>query len=127
MTIKEALETIDILRKGNKVSEEMKIKWLSRLDARAHREVFLTHRCIEPGTEAFDGYTVGTPQEQELMIPFPYDEVYEYYLAMKVDETESESLKYNISAEKFNNAYTAFMDRYNKTHTPIYGGSQFYF
>lgn len=127
MTIKEALETVDILRRNNNISEEMKIKWLSRLDAKAHREIFLTHKGIEPGTEDFTGYDVGTPQEQELMIPFPYDEVYEYYLVMKVDETLKESLNYNISAEKFNAAYQAFMDRYNKTHTPVYGSSQFYF
>ena len=127
MTIKEALETVDILRRNNNISEEMKIKWLSRLDAKAHREIFLTHKGVEPGTVDFAGYDVGTPQEQELMIPFPYDEAYEYYLVMKVDETLKESLNYNISAEKFNAAYQAFMDSYNKTHTPVYGGSQFYF
>ena len=127
MTIKEALDAIDVIRKNNKVSEEMKIRWLSRLDAKAHREVFLSHEGVEQGTEDFPGYDISTPQEQELMIPFPYDEVYEYYLAMKVDETLSESLKYNISAEKFNHAYQAFMDRYNQVHKPVYGGKQFYF
>ena len=127
MTIKEAIKEIDTIRKNNQVSEELKIKWLSMLDARVWREIILEHKGVEPGTEDFQGYDVGTSQEQELLVPFPYDELYRYFLEMKLDEAQRESLHYNISAEKFNTVYQAYMDRYNRTHTPVYGGNQFYF
>lgn len=124
MTIREAIEEIDVLRKGNQIPENMKMRWLSMLDTRAHNEIFSQH---VPIPERFSGYDIATSWDQELLIPFPYDEVYGLYLCMKIDEAEKESLHYNISAEKFNRAYQAFMDRYNKTHKPVYGGAGFYF
>ena len=126
MKIREAIEYADKLA-HNSYPRETKIAWLSQLDGHVHREIILTHRGVDPGTEDFVGYTAETPQDTVLLVPFPYDEMYRFYLEMKIDEANRESAHYNISALKFNTAYQTYMDRSNRTHVPIGTANGFYF
>lgn len=126
MTIREAIETTDKL-KPNQYTEAEKISWLSMLDGLVHREIVLTHGGVCPGTEDFAGYTEFADQDTVLLVPFPYDEVYRWFLEMKIDEANGETAKYNASAAKYNTVYEAYMDRYNKTHMPIATADRFFF
>ena len=51
MTISDAITMVDALR-PNQYSQDMKIRWLSRLDGMIWQEVIRTH---EGGTEFVDG------------------------------------------------------------------------
>lgn len=66
MTIKEALDSIDAL-KPNTYEEGEKLRWLSTLDARIHRDVVLTHEH-NAAAESFAGYTAQTDRNTELLV-----------------------------------------------------------
>ena len=51
-----------------------------------------------------------------LMIPVPYDNVYEYYLSMQIADSTGNTKEYNRAAELFNQAYYAFRKYYARTH-----------
>ena len=141
MTIKEAIDKIDNLS-PNQYSEEIKVDWLSRLDYRIFNDIILRHlpplplppkeivavstatpldqdvRHIPPKKSEFEEYSVDDMTKQ-LLAPFPYDELYIFYLQMKIDETNKETAQYNNSATLFNNYYENFAADYNRDHKPV--------
>ena len=124
MKVSEAISLVDKL-KVNQYSETMKIGWLSKLDGQIFKEIFLTHEGNS--IETFDGYDE-TSQEQELLVPYPYDEdVYNYFLQAQIDKENGETARYNQSITLYNNAFLAFQNWYNRTHMPISKGTRFVF
>lgn len=143
MRIQEALDRIDMMR-PNMVKKEFKIAALSELDGRIWTELVNTHgtgslppmtmmeqiinlspedRTIGTESEAeeeetFSGYSTETDPGTELLAPFPYDEVYLYWLASKVDFQNLEMDKYNNDRIMFNTAWNELSDWYTRTHMP---------
>lgn len=121
MTIQTAIERIDGL-KPNKYTDEQKIAWLSELDGMVFRELLLTHQ--QPQIIEFEGYSE-TDLETELLVPFPYTDVYQHYLAMQMDLANAELQKYANDKILFNNAYNTYSDYYTRTHMPVQRVRQF--
>ena len=115
MKIMEALYRIDEV-KPNSYSQSEKIKWLSSLDGIVKREIIDTH---EDGVDTeFKGYDVDTDLDTDMLVPFPYDDIYLRYLEMQIDYANGEYGKYNNSITMYNTAYLAFEKYYNRTHLP---------
>ena len=91
MRIREAIETIDRLM-PNQYGEEDKVRWLGELDGIADREVFRAHEREEDMGE-FTGYPPGVDLDTILMIPFPYEDIYRWYLEMKICDANGELTK----------------------------------
>lgn len=115
MTIREALETVDRL-KPNQYGSADKLRWLSELDGAVYREILTQHEMDGP---AFAGYTPEADLDGTvLLIEWPYDEIYRWYLEMKIDDANGEMAKYNNSAAKYNMYYQAYQNAYNRAHLP---------
>ena len=122
MTIREALETVDRL-KPNQYGSADKLRWLSELDGVVYREILLAHETQVP---AFEGYAPETDLDgTELLIAWPYDEIYRWYLEMKIDDANGEMTKYNNSAAKYNMYYQAYQNACNRAHLPKSEASHF--
>lgn len=115
MTISQAITHFDSLT-HNHISVPVKVVWLSTLDCLVHREILATHEGTEP--REFAGYSAGTDLDTQLLIPHPYDELYRWYLEMKVWDTLNEMAKYNNAAQKYNTVLLSYMDYINRSHTP---------
>ena len=72
-----------------------------------------------PYTEQSDGSTA-------LLIPPPYDEVYQRYLEAQMDYANGEFERFNNSNAMYTAAYTAFVNYYNRTHLPIGTDKKYY-
>jgi hypothetical protein len=120
MTLMGAINHLDAV-KPNGYGQVEKIKWLSNLDGRVKAEIIDTHEGGDG--KKFSGYDETTALTQELLIPFPYDEVYIRWLEAQIDYANGEYGKYNNSITLFNTAYTAYEKFYNKTHRPLQRGS----
>ena len=116
MTIIEAINRIDAVNPNNYTQPE-KVAWLSTLDGVIKKEIIDTHEGAEAVT--FNGYTVDTPVDTELIVPAPYDEVYLFWLQSKIDYWNGEMGKYNNSIMMYNQAYENFEKAYNREHKPI--------
>lgn len=116
MTIIEAINKIDAL-KPNTYSQDDKIKWLSILDGIIKAEVIDTHEGWE--TVVFNGYDYEVSVNTELLVPYPYDDLYIKWLESQIDYTNAEYGKYNNSVTAYNTAYSAFSRYYNRKHKPI--------
>ena len=115
MTIREALETVDRL-KPNQYGSEDKLRWLSELDGVVYREIL---QLYAPQPPVFAGYAPQTDLDgTELLIGWPYDEIYRWYLEMKIDDANGETAKYNNSAAKYNMYYQAYQNACSRAHMP---------
>lgn len=136
MRIEECINTVDS-QKPNQYNTDDKVRWLSILDASIKNDIIDMYEqpvaedeqkviILEEGEEIpeeeeetgeFTGYT---PENlsKELLVPFPYDELYVAYLKAKIDESNGEAVRYNNSAATFNALLLNFEKWYNKTHTP---------
>ena len=125
MTIKEAIALCDELR-PNHYSEEVKIRWLSKLDGRIYRELLLTH--ADCSVNHFSGYDASTQGDTLLLVPAPYDEdVYNYFLQAQIDKENGETTRYNQSITMYNAAFRAYANAYHSDHMPVSHGRRFLF
>ena len=124
MTIKDAIEKIDVL-KHNTYTQPEKIAWLSKLDGMIKRLVIDTHEGAENIT--FDGYQDDTPITTELLVEEPFDEIYIKWLEAQIDYTNGEYYKYNNSIMMYNTEYEAFESWYNRNHMPLQADTRFKF
>ena len=117
MNIQTAIDRADEM-KPNMMSRELKIAALSELDGLIHREIILKHEHPEE-SETFTGYTKDTDPGTELIAPWPYDEIYGYWLMARIDEQNLEMDKYENDRAKFNAAYDMFHDWWRREHMPL--------
>ena len=125
MKISEALTRIDGL-KPNTFGDDEKIEWLSRMDARIHGEILMTHEH-EPEEETFAGYSAATDDDTELLAKHPYDSLYIYYMESQIDYYNGEMAKFNNSAAMFNSAYGDYANYINRTKMPLGKAEMRYF
>lgn len=135
MIIEECINRVDAT-KPNQYSIEEKLRWLSVLEASIKNDIIDMYEQPaekeedkvvilregeeipeeETGPVEFAGYTA-EDLSKELLVPFPYDELYVAYLKAKIDEANGEAARYNNSASTFNGLLLNYEKYYNKTHT----------
>lgn len=119
MTIMEAISRTDGL-KQNTFSNSDKVVWLNKVDGMVKCLIIDKHEGGEAVT--FEGYTDETPMDTELLVPAPFDTLYQRWLEAQIDLANVEYDKYNASISLFNTEYHAFEDDYHRTHMPISHG-----
>jgi hypothetical protein len=102
--------------KPNQYPYEVKLKWLSDIDATIVRELIDTHEN-SPLEGPFVAYT-DCDADRSLIAPHPYDILYRWYLESQIDLGNMEIGKYNNTRSLFNTAYQTYTDYYNRTHLP---------
>lgn len=115
MLISGAINAADELRPGNRVSAEMKRRWLFNLDKRIYEDIVLAHEGADTVSEP-DGYL---EIDSELLIPDTHSEVYVWYLISQIDAALAETERYYTSSERFNSLYSAFSRWYTREHMPL--------
>ena len=117
ITIQEVIDDIDS-KKPNSFTDDEKKLWLSQVDGKVYTELFMTHEY--PGElPPFTGYDQDTPPDTELLIPYPYTDVYKHYLASKMDLSNAELQKYANDHTMYNAEWTTFSDYWTRTHPPL--------
>lgn len=100
MKIYELLEYVDELQE-NCFSDRVKLRWINQIEAEIQTEVLLL---------AIDGirqYQI-SDREAELLVPPPYDQVYQEYLFYQIFLAQGETERANNQSEVFNRVYTDF-------------------
>ena len=116
MTIREAIDQLDRLE-PNQYDNEEKVRWLSELDGIAHREILSE---LEGQALDFSGYGTDCDMDgTQLLIPWPFDEIYRWYLEMKIADANGEIVRCNNAAAKYNQYYTAFENACRRRSMPV--------
>lgn len=107
MTPNKVIERVDALR-PNAYDEEMKLSWISDLDGMVKRLVIQEDE-VTP-------YKYPEDMDKELLIQFPFDNLYELYLASMLDFYNREYGNYNNSAMMFEAQFSEYKKAYIREH-----------
>lgn len=110
MTVQEVIDRVDRV-KPNAFSDEDKILWLSEIEGKVQTEIFL--KRID------DVVQIGSVDD-ELMVPFPYDSLYDMYLQAMIDFHNREYDQYANTADMYNQKWGDF-EMWYTTHYPTKG------
>lgn len=143
MTIRKLTQIIQDERKDVVVGEETVTEYVNALEAKLCEEVFLTHEGAPPGVYVFMGLPLPgtkpgswppfvphkpgysnewTPEDyrdMELLVPFPYDDIYRAYVQWKIDMKHNDTYDATNSQRLYWQAYQDFAKWWNRTHMPI--------
>lgn len=110
-TLREVIARVDAI-KPNAYSDETKVSWLNALEGRIVVGVFQM-RVAQAAARMHSPDDL----EQELLVKFPHDDIYEAWLAAKIDFANGEYEKYQNSMAMYNELYEDFVQlvamRYN--------------
>lgn len=113
MTIREIIDNADAT-KPNDFSLAAKIRWIAELDGQIALNIMMMSiedvkrfRYTEDDVDA------------EPLVEFPHDNIYEQYLAAKIDYANGEYSKYQNSSAMFNALYQDFLRWFANTYDPV--------
>lgn len=109
MTITQAIKWADELR-ANTIRTDQKAEWLIALDKQ------LSHRM---GVDEPD-YQWPT-EDKDLLLPSPYDEVYQLYLCCRIDYYNNETTMYGNDKAVYESALDEALCWWRQTHCPAGG------
>ena len=107
MTPSKAIEIVDGL-KLNSYSDEDKLRWINELEGMVQRLVIQADNITQ----------LAYPEDlsKELLIPFPFDDVYTLFLEAKIDYYNREYGNYNNSAVMFEAQFNEYKKAYIREH-----------
>ena len=120
MKVLEAIEIADDIVR-NTVSEDRKIKWLKALDGKVYLDVIDTHENITLTDNSWTKHILGEPLTDtmgDLIVEFPYDELYIDYLLSKIYIELNEVERANNAMMLFNDEYKEYKNYINRTFVP---------
>ena len=109
MTVEKLFNSVKHLKHNEYTNDDLCL-WLNEIEGRIQTEVYL-----KPLSElvVYDGVS---DAEKELLVPFPYDSIYRWYLFAMLDFANAEYDKYQNELVMFNSAYSAFKKWYCETY-----------
>ena len=107
MTPNKAIEIVDRL-KPNSYTEEDKLGWINELDGEVQKLVIQSDEVVQ--------YQYPDDMDKELLVPAPFDKVYELFLSAQIDYHNREYANYNNAAAMFEARYSEFKKAYIREH-----------
>ena len=110
MTIYDAVHTAKE-QSPSSIRFDQMLAWINQLEGLITEDIEKIYNA-DAVFVPYDLRTMETEIQEKtnLIIPFPYDEIYPAYLRMKIDEATGENLRYNNSSVQFN----TLLDNYTK-------------
>ena len=103
MTPNKVIEIVDRI-KINSYTEEDKLRWINELEGEVQRLVFQEDEIKQ--------YSYPDDMDTKLLIPAPFDNLYELYLSAKIDYHNKEYDLYGNSVTMFNTQYSEYKKDY---------------
>lgn len=110
MTIGQAISQTRKLS-GNAVEDATLCRWLSELDGRLMLDFYKGGEWMS--------YSLPDDEDHELLVPFPWDELYVHYLEAMVYYSNGEFERYRNSYEMYNKKELDFRQWYARTHVHV--------
>lgn len=92
--------------KPNMLSKATMVAWLAELDGKITADVFL----MDVSEVRQFSYSPETDMDTELLVRFPHDDMYYYWLCAKIDDANGEYNKYQNTMQLYNTCYNNFVN-----------------
>lgn len=116
MKIFEAISLVDEME-VNTYGDDEKIRWISWLDGQLYATVHMRH-ANPPEFHSYECESMDT----ELLVPYPFDQMYILWLRAQMDLANGEISRYNEEITAFNALQNSFIADYKRSHMPVSAG-----
>ena len=110
ITLSKRMASVD-KNKANAYSEEQKTEWVNKIEGMIQLEI------QGKGIDELIRYYWDNDKGTELIVPYPYTDIYIYYLYAMIDYENREIGSYNNNMSMFNEAYSQY-EAYYKRQNP---------
>ena len=100
--------------KPNSFSQESKVAWLAQLDGKIAADIFL----MDVSEIRQLSYDPDADTETDLLVEFPHDDIYYYWLCAKIDAENGEYDKYQNTMQLYNASYNNFVCWFSSVYDP---------
>lgn len=123
MTVRELFDFIKGVRPGFAFSDAQMMVWLNEIEGKVQTDIMLLDPAVnEDGTvTGLVEYDVTTDMDTELIVPFPWNKLYRYFMLMSIDLYNGEFQRYGNSFAQFNEAYEEYAAWYAQNIAPANG------
>jgi len=110
MTVRELFDFIKGVRPGFAFNDAQMMVWLNEIEGKVQTDIMLLDPAVgEDGTvTGLVEYDVTTDMNTELIVPFPWNKLYRYFMLMSIDLYNGEFQRYGNSFAQFNEAYEEY-------------------
>lgn len=118
MTVGDCIVRVDRLR-PNAISEAEKMEWCLELERQLKHEFYPRYIQPTPPTPEEDEETEPEPEGRETVLSGsgPYEAMYVYYVASKIDLASQEMELYTIDAALLRSSLMDYRKDYHRKHT----------
>lgn len=120
-TVNEVIERVERIKPVVNVDDRDKAAWLIELDNRIWNELV---RKSREQSEAVPVRVWPEDGDKPLLVPVPYDRVYDLYLIAMLEFALREYNNYNNTMQAFNYALDLFSCWYRSVHMPASAGEE---
>lgn len=103
--------------KPNALSLSTMVAWVAELDGKIAIDIFLLDIVELPQFQ----YDPETDMDRELLVKFPHDDLYYYWLCAKIDAENGEYNKYQNTMQLYNASYDNFVQWFLTVYEPAHG------
>jgi hypothetical protein len=125
MTVREAIERANTLRKNHPIEDETLQRWLRQADGHIRRSVIELSDTAEDENATYNekGADVADwdgrmDDDVELLLPEPYDGAYVHWLCAQIDLALGETDRYTNEAQQYNNEVQQFAAEMRRKYKP---------
>lgn len=116
MTLDKAIERVRNLKSGYDVSDEDIIRYINEAEMEIIRNVISNREGDNEIVGTYGNYQLDTDRGFELLVPAPYDRIYEAYCAAQIDRDYEEAERYAVDMSVYNQLRQDFGAWWFRTH-----------
>lgn len=117
MTLGKAIERVRNIKNGYDVSDEDIIRYINEVEMEIIGNVISNREGDNEIVGTYGNYQLDTDRGFELLVPAPYDRIYEAYCAAQIDRDYEEAERYPVDMSVYNQLRQDFGVWWYKTHS----------
>lgn len=116
MTLDKVIERVRNLKSGYDVSDEDIIRYINEVEMEIISNVISNREGDNEIVGTYGNYQLDTDRGFELLVPAPYDRIYEAYCAAQIDRNYEEAERYSVDMSVYNQLRQDFGAWWFRTH-----------
>ena len=116
MTLDKVIERVRKLKSGYDVSDEDIISYINEAEMEIISNVISNREGDNEIVGTYGNYQLDTDRGFELLVPAPYDRMYEVYCAVQIDRDYEEAERYSVDMSVYNQLRQDFGAFWFRTH-----------
>lgn len=116
MTIAQVIDNVRALKTGYDIDEEKLVRFINQVEMLIINDVVKNREGDNDIVSVYGNYDLTSDRDKPLLVPPPYDGMYEYFCAAQIDLMYEDSERYINDSIVYNETFANFKKWWWQTH-----------